>query len=129
MKFTIDRSRWVSGVPHWGLHSENTTGMGETSLLNEHGFMCCLGFVCRQLGLHSTDIYERGAPDFLILEAQDPLVPILLDDKGNPSRLTALAMNINDDNGLTPAEREQQLIALFKEHGHEITFEGKYTQQ
>lgn len=129
MKFTIDRSRWISGRPESVPPSENTTGIGETSLLNEHGFMCCLGFVCRQLGSHSTDIYERGAPDYVNLEAQDLLVPILLDDKGNVTRLTSSAVVINDDTGLTPAEREQQLIALFKEHGHEITFEGKYTQQ
>lgn len=43
-KFVIDRSKWRSGSM-----GEHAIGKGNTEMLNEQGYMCCLGQICKQL--------------------------------------------------------------------------------
>ena len=58
MNFTIDRSKWRCG-------GDDGKGWGETQLLNEEGFMCCLGQCSLQSGLSEEEIYRLGEPAFV----------------------------------------------------------------
>lgn len=112
-KYTVDRSNWRCG----GRYGDDSVshGTGATQLLNEEGFMCCLGFVTRQL-----------LPDVEILGVYQPRdidVKYLLNKN---TKLSQDAMCINDDSGMPYEERERRLTELFKRHGYELEFIGKY---
>ena len=40
--------------------------------------------------------------------------------------LTVEAMAINDNPNVTDSDREQQLVALYRQHGRNVTFQGQY---
>lgn len=121
MKFTIDRSKWRCG----GVDTGNKRGYGPVSLLNKKGFMCCLGFVEKQLGLNDSQILDMDFPEHT-------RVPNILCEYSKyscayfNSNLASRAACINDDGFYTDAEREAKLIELFAQHGHEIEFTGEY---
>lgn len=116
----IDRSKWRSG--DW---SVNTTGKGGTLLLNQEGYMCCLGFRCHQMGIPKEDLLDRGGPWELSLKWD---IPDLLDEhvNYNNSDFTEEAITINDTPSLTPAEREIAIKNHFKHIGVTVEFTGKY---
>jgi hypothetical protein len=114
MKFVIDRAKWRhAGNPH----------KGKNHLLNEQGYMCCLGFVELQLGLDTTDILNADMP-------ADTGCENILTRHGTGCLLNnyfaSKAMWINDMHSIDSPERERALTELFKKHGHEIVFEGEY---
>lgn len=120
MDFTVDYSKWRSG--NNGLES---TGTGETSLLNEEGFMCCLGQVTLQIcpKLTSADIMCFESPAEFADKAKKPIN--FLTDKKRLWMHTSLAnhaMRINDDNNMDVRTRMALLSDLFKENGHTLKF-------
>lgn len=127
MKFTIDRSKWLRG-----LGSERFT-----YLRTPEGNMCCLGFVCIQLGVHPADILNHRIPISVVDpggshglsgEPPEPMVGVLLRPgfpKWAQTDLTREAVDINDDDTISNHERERHLRYLFKKHGHTIVFKGK----
>ena len=115
--FVIDRSRWRTGEG-----GEHKTGSGETSLLNGHGYMCCLGFACLNQGLSEDQIRNIGEPgevkhhsDFWE-ESTYPEAEYLIDNCGGNTQLSNKAMVINDNEDTTPEEKEALLIELFTEY-------------
>lgn len=58
MKFVVDRSKWRCG----GYALSTQCGKGSTRLLNQEGFMCCLGHCALQLGTTQSDILDKGMP-------------------------------------------------------------------
>lgn len=126
MDFIVKRSRWVcgrgytasKGVPGYG------AGIGDACLLNDDGFMCCLGHCALQLGAKKKDILDVGMPDFV----KFPLK--VLTKKRNTvlfcTKLSNEAQKINDNSTITNEEREERLKKLFKKHKHTITFVGRY---
>ena len=125
MKFVIDRSKWRCGG-----NGLNSCGFGPTNLLNNQKYMCCLGQMCVQLGIKEKDISNHGNPEMI-----HQLIPILtkkteyFDDDCidvEDTRFASLAININDDELLTPEERERKLKSLASKFKHTITFKGKY---
>ena len=57
MNFIIDYSKWRCGG-NW----ENKLGEGETYMLNQEGFMCCLGQCQSQLGATNNDLRSMAQP-------------------------------------------------------------------
>ena len=116
----IDRSKWRSG--DW---SVNRTGRGGTCLLNQDGYMCCLGFRCEQMGIPKEDLLNKGAPWELSFDWD---IPDLVDDEGFiiDSDFTDKAITINDNPSLTPAEREIAIKNHFQKIGVTVEFTGKY---
>ena len=124
MRFTVDRKRWNCG------HR-----FGASLLLNDHGQMCCLGFVSKQLGFPEAAIHRRTNPEevpadkTLYIEARLMTPPMRLHNhRSFSSSLTYSAMAINDlpRQQVTSREREKQLQVLFSAYGHELTFTGRY---
>ena len=113
----IDRPKWRTG--NEGL---NKTGIGETKLLNEEGYMCCLGMRCYQMGVKKTDLVLANSPiDLSGLYT----IPQLLKG-GSNSILSQMAIDINDNSITTPEEKEILITKLFAKHRITVVFKGKY---
>lgn len=96
IKVRIDRKRWLRGV-------------GQGTLLNEEGKMCCLGFWCNQTTGVSLDEMLR--------------IPM---PHGVNTALSvgwhAYAAYINDCVNISEEQREAELIELAAIHGEEWEF-------
>ncbi len=60
MKLKLDYKIWRCGGYSIGINSK--LGVGDTSLLNEQGYMCCLGQWCKQLGVPEDKLKARQSP-------------------------------------------------------------------
>lgn len=113
----LDYSKWRSGG---NLCNENGIGKGTTLLLNEEGYMCCLG----QFGLQlSTKITEEDINGMGCISGTDKRVLLLTHhNKGyiDDTRLACDAMRINDDCTTTPQFKIQALRKLFGKKGFKI---------
>lgn len=149
MKFTIDRGKWICGVPEklrgepvYGIKAH---GQGRTALLNRDGFMCCLGQIAEQRGIDREHLLEEGYPSelrgdalpkiegFLATFYEDPEEGFVHPETGQRgwvgnTALAERAMGINDAEGCILAEREKMLTELFAEYGHELEFVGEFTR-
>lgn len=114
--FIIDRAIW---------HNAGTFKRYETSLLSvDKGQerMCCLGFVCNQLGIPKEDLLNKRTPAVV---GNKWNIPYLLDPNGYHLELSRYAMNVNDDSSITASEREIWLKKLFNEYNLDIKFIGR----
>lgn len=118
MELKIDRSRWRSG---W--ESPTKSGSGTTCLLNERGYMCCLGFYCLALGYAKNDIRDIDDPSMLY---EIDLIEEWL-SANHWERLQEL-VEVNDHRGLTRQEREAEVKRLFRPHV-EVVFTGEYESE
>jgi hypothetical protein len=133
-KFIIDRSQWRTGAD-----SNYATGKGDTNLVNEQGFMCCLGFYCLQAGVAQPAITGVGLPEDLDTEVikayNNTDLALLIREEENyygdiiirNSKLADNAVDINDSTDYSPQVKEEKLKALFNENGIEIEFINDYT--
>lgn len=116
--YTIDRAAWRCGG------SVLNAAFGQTHLLNERGFKCCLGFVCEQDGVK--DLLNKDLP-CLVTRSHwlvTPTGPLSVRD----SNFARKALLINDDEAFAPRQRERQLQSLAQEAGHEFVFVGEYPE-
>lgn len=111
--FVVKRNNWARG----GVN-------GTSRLLNRFNNMCCLGFVCNQLGIPKRDLKGVGSPLYLS-DKWD--IPYLINDYKNNAFgydfLSYPAMNINDNPVISDKEREKKLKRLFNKHNLDIVFE------
>jgi hypothetical protein len=112
--FVVDRAKWKNS------HTFNDRN---PCLLNPaNNSMCCLGFVCHQLGVKKSDLKHISVPQSLGANWD---IPYLLNKKGFDSKLTREAVEINDNPTISPKEKEKELKKLFKKHNLGIKFIGK----
>lgn len=112
----LDYSKWRCGE-----YSENKLGVGKTALLNDEGFMCCLGQFGLQLNpaLTECDIKGEGEPGdlkcYITLLSQE-------NDEGRyiSTNLSVEAIDINDKKETTPEVKIELLKKLFGEYDCEI---------
>lgn len=118
---TLDVSKWRCGSD-----GDHRLGQGSTLLLNDEGFMCCLGQFSLQLsdGLQKQDITGLGEPT-----ETDKLIPYLTErEKGGDivhTKVTDRAIFINDDSSTTPEVKIKQLTQLFEPLGYKIKVKNK----
>jgi hypothetical protein len=128
IKVVIDRSKWRTG-----LYSKNRTGKSPVRLLNQEGFMCCLGFICKAAGVSEDNLLNVDAPgDFnSSIKEQSPRLQTLLnpDSVSGNSLLTHKAIGINDCGLSSPGKKEQNLLELFKDSEFELEFTGEYQEK
>jgi hypothetical protein len=120
-KLVIDRSKWRTGGGGY-----NFT-YGETKLLNDMGYMCCLGFYCVQIGNKTkNEIYGITCPSHLdSFEGVEELVKDGNHLNDTNSDFSESAIYINDSD-ISNEERERQLKELFKKNGVDLKFVGKH---
>lgn len=128
-EFVIDRSKWRCGN-----YGPNAVGFGDTELLNEEGYMCCLGQIACQLKWPKEVIRYQGEPSECDIEDKKVNKSILTREIGGYSKIIANsefaneAIDINDNEDTTVKEKEKALKELAKEHGLKIKFVGKATK-
>jgi hypothetical protein len=106
-KVTIDRSKWSRGKINY-----------PPRLLNAAGYMCCLGFACKQLSaIPDTELLMLGRPGEL---GRAP--PELADGCRRETDLSDSASWINDSTVLPEDVRERLLVAHFARAGVELGF-------
>jgi hypothetical protein len=113
----INRAKWRTGGD-----SRIQTGEGSTKLLNNDGFMCCLGFRCHQMGIPKKDLLGYLSPAGL---SENWVIPDLVDSAGDTD-FTTTAVDINDDECITQEEREKEITEHFATIGVTVEFKGKY---
>lgn len=122
--FTVKRSELRQGG-----RGEFKRGDGYTGMRNEEGLMCCLGAIGLACGIPPEAMLNKdmpssvcdGHPEYRAL----PHMELFVDECGSSyydSQLAEDAAEINDDETRTHAERETDLIALFKKHECELIF-------
>lgn len=114
-EFTVDLEKWARGC-------EN----GESQLLNEDGFMCCLGFLGLACGLTPDEMREISTPPEvgrMKLFPQELIQEHCLHaDEVETSDYCDVLMNINDNNLTTDQQKMERLKEKFAETGIEIKF-------
>lgn len=123
MNLRIDRSKWRTGG-----YGKYQSGVGATQLLNSEGYMCCLGFYCKALGVPKKDLIEKAIPSSLEDYADIPDLARLSGDGKFlvGTDFTYMAISINDDSVIVSKERERKLKDHFSTIGVKVTFTGKY---
>lgn len=114
-KLILDYSKWRCGE-----NGSNQLGQGDTYLLNEEGFQCCLGQFSTQL---SDEVNEH-----LLGEAEPSGIPVYIPDLNRHlgkkdyinTNLSNDAININDDVNTSPDRKIALLKRLFGTKGYEI---------
>jgi hypothetical protein len=86
----IDYSKWRCG----GDSGPNKLGKDETALLNDKGYMCCLGQFSLQLGCDRQEILNEGQPRHINVNRE---MPLLITTKKDNTLFSDKAMRINDD--------------------------------
>lgn len=115
IELRIDRKKWVRG------------GNGETQLLNREGRMCCIGFLCRAVGLSKDEIERYPVVGDLIRSRPQETdsqrnariqsyqaAGILKAGKAprDPAWINR-CYDLNDDGSIVDEERERKLIKTF----------------
>lgn len=119
----IDRSKWRTG----GIAYDETHG--DTSLLNEKGNMCCLGFYCLQIGeISKNEILEIALPEDLnnVNVYDDAMLHLVNQDNLRNTLFTTKAIDINDAEELTNEEREKNIQEHFKQIDVDVVFINDY---
>ena len=128
--FTIDRSKWRCGG------DIEPRGKGYTQMLNQEGYMCCLGQIGRQLGCPDEEMLHCGEPcecgmSSLYRDEYDEIDTRLVfppEWKGIlDGEFVSEAIKINDSEELTDIQRERSLERLAEQYGLRIDFIGDYT--
>jgi len=132
-KLILDYSKWICGAG--GAHA---LGSGAVALLNEDGFMCCLGQWGLQCGAKKEEILNFGEPQEI-----KPLLPLFAkalkypvteynpvtgieetnyveDNEKSNTRLSLDAIDINDNTKTTPEEKIELLRELLANEGIEL---------
>lgn len=145
-KFTIDRAKWRTGGAEGGPRRPGApetprflTGEGDTQLLNEEGFMCCLGFFSLSCGYSEEEILNKGEPEEMDVDYDglhrypDWFAKVVSDGdyyEGHYDRVDAPAqtqfIEVNDNPYTTPQQKEELVKDLFATHGVEVEFFGEY---
>jgi hypothetical protein len=115
-KLILDYSKWRCG--EGGKHS---VGKGSTQLLNDEGFMCCIGQWSQQCGATDSDLLHKGEPNEL--KAYIPLFTHRTRGAGGENSSNDLSIDcidINDRKGTTPEEKIEALRVRLHQEGIEL---------
>jgi hypothetical protein len=94
-------------------------------LLNEHGNMCCLGFLCRQLGIE--DILNIAIPSDIPRSVSSfREMDFLFSQSESGKFYESIIINLNDHREKSNEERELVLKKLFRRNHIELQFHGQY---
>ena len=118
--FTIDCNTWRCGD-----NGKYKLGEGNTVLLNDEGFMCCLGQVALQLDVHEADLLGKGEPDQLDIDIELLTIRYNGDEEEfiiANSVLSLDAMRINDSTESTVSQKMKDLKELFNDKGYDLEF-------
>lgn len=123
MNYELDMKVWRCGGDEFGT---NGLGSGETAMLNDQGYMCCLGQFAAQAGVGKSYLLGQVDPSTVGDALRDAKKKWRYDDsflngENFISHLASNLIHINDDDNTTP---EQKIVLLRNEleaHGHTLS--------
>lgn len=119
-EFVIDADKWICGWPTANYQDSGTLGSGTTSMLNDRGYMCCLGQCMSQIGFDVSG--GRADPQQVLKHSSNKKFNPFTNAKGKNSTLSSDAIAINDATTTSVVKKVEQLRELFKKHGLKIRF-------
>lgn len=111
-ELVLDCSKWICG--HLIDPPENKLGKGNTAMLNDQGYMCCLGQFSKQAGLTDDELKNKEIMADLNKQVDG------LCYKGCDTQLADDAITINDMYSMTIKKRIIELKKLFSAKGYKI---------
>lgn len=113
MKYTVNRKMWGRGGKG-----------GHSSLRNNRGKQCCLGFVGRQCGIPIFHLKNEPLPSEVLSEEQCKKWPkwFINSSTKRSTQDVYKAAALNDSKDITDKVREAKLKKLFAKHGDRIVF-------
>lgn len=113
MRFTVERNKWFRGK-----------GSYESKLLNNDGYMCCLGFFSLACGLKEADIVNKTCPSDLPEELvlSTDLNKLVEPNMYNNSHCLKLMITNDLETFDNEDMREAELAIHFAEIGVEVEF-------
>lgn len=114
----LDYKKWICGNPNENENKNNCHGSGDTQLLNNLNYQCCLGQFCMQAGCTRKEIKNFASPAGL-----NEVITGLTAKIGGSTRNTLIseqAVNINDNRYTTIAQKVVRLRRLFSKRGYKI---------
>lgn len=114
----LDYNTWRSGG---NPGEDNAVGKGSTMLLNEEGYMCCLGQWIPQLNpeVQNNDLLDEGEPCNITTEIELLSITNFDGDIVN-TEFSDNAIAINDNTVTTPKEKINGLRVLLSKQGYEL---------
>jgi hypothetical protein len=121
LEVEVKRETWLTG------EFVKETNYSSKLLQEETGFMCCLGFVCRQAKIPKHALADRGTLVTLAYKYFAKLRHLgLLNPLNDHTQRADEAMGINDRPGLDRRVREARIKRVLSEIGISIRFTGRY---
>lgn len=117
----IDKSKWRCGG---SVKDKHARGKGSVRLLNNEGFMCCLGQMCQQIA-PELPIIGLLSPSETNQVVEGLAYPNSYGEIMNTG-FSCSAMFINDCCEHDDEKREKHLREVGLEHGFDITFVGEF---
>lgn len=108
-ELNLDVSKWRCGGT--GTNGTNRLGEGVTLMLNNEGFMCCLGQFYLQLGYDEFDIRHKSTPDSV------GRTHLFTSELGYDNNLAGVLIRINDDPDTTVETKIRLITEQLTEHG------------
>ena len=108
-KLIIDRKTWWMGKNY-----------GNSRLLRDDGYKCCLGFYALQQGCKETEILNVLSPAYVLVRLRHKFKALLTDDGFGLTDLCGELIYLNDEPHVE--NREEKLTEKFKEMGVEVEF-------
>ena len=132
-KLILDVSIWRCGKhsAYYGSSQDNDntgTGQGNTKLLNDEGYMCCLGQFAHQAGVSKEELLDHSYPHELPEEfyIEGLVFEFNIEDSFFPSStdFAKEAITINDDTKTTVKRKTELLQTLCTEYNMKLTVEN-----
>ena len=121
--YKLDVSKWRSGE----YFDPNCTGEGDASMLNEEGYMCCLGQFAKCKGVSDEELSGTDTPEELYTRINRRYDQAFVHN-AKDTKLTNKLIKINDAthefSDLTPKQRVDAIRAELKKHGHTLSVIG-----
>ena len=112
-KFILDYSKW-----RCGFHGDHALGKGVTALLNDQGYMCCLGQWSKQLGATDDELMHKVSPWHI--KRVLPALTKATEYGFCNTDLAIRAMSINDCGDTTPERKINELTELLAPYNIEL---------
>ena len=120
---TLDYAKWV--------HGNSSEKRGDSALLNDEGYQCCLGQFAQQAGVSRKDMKREDGPSALTCAITNlstrpsektikSRLRVGLRAWPKSTKLTSRAITINDSYDTTIAKKVSKLRKLFASYGYTI---------
>lgn len=115
-EYTLDVSVWRCGG--YGPHA---MGEGRVLMLNEEGYMCCLGQFALQSGVDETKLLGQHSPSSVSHSLDEPYDHLFVCTNEiygwtDDTPLSSQLMKVNDDEKTTPSEKVSHLRRILSKH-------------